>query len=174
MQPSGNGIEVTTNTGRVSINNNRLHGIGSSQYYYGAADSRDTYGIYYPLVNENMYCNVTNNICENKISSLSTRIFKSNNIEPNSKSTAYRLTENVEISDTFVHGIATSKTLSYSVPTGYLVNNIRVISMDPTSHAVQYDITIVGNIAIIKNNYSTDLTTKITFQVEYIKADSFI
>ncbi|MEE1125354.1 MAG: hypothetical protein U0L18_05380, partial [Acutalibacteraceae bacterium] len=153
--PTLHGIEVTTNTGRISINNNRIHNAGSSAYYYGETDTTQAYAINYPLVNENMYCNVSNNICENKENNLSARIFKSNNITNSSKSSAYRLTEEVTISDTFAANSATSKSISYTLPTGYIVNNIRVKTMNPLSHGVQYDITIIGNVAIIRNNYSS-------------------
>ena len=172
--PSGNGITATTNTGRICIDGNRLHAIGSSQYYYGPADTSDTYGIYYPLINENMYTSVTNNICENKISSISTRIFHTNNIVPNSKATAYRLTEDVTVNDTFTHGVVTTKTLSYTIPTGYVLNNIRVKSIDPSTHTAQYTITIIGSTAVIINNYSSNLTTTFVFEVEYVKSDSFV
>lgn len=172
--PSLHGIECTTNTGRISITNNRIHNAGSSQYYYGETDTTQAYAINYPLVNENMYCNVSNNICENRENNISSRIFKINNTTNSSKSSAYRLTEEISISDTFTANSSKSKTLSYTLPTGYVVNNIRVKTMNPTSHAVQYDITLVGGIAIIRNNYSSDLTTTINFEVEYVKQDSFI
>lgn len=170
--PTLNGIDANTNTGRININSNRIQRPGSTQYYYGTIDLNNLnhYGINYPLINENMYCLVTNNSCEDRENNLSSRIFSYDNITNSSITGKPLVTTALNISDTFQNGISTSKQLSYNIPVGYKVNNIRCVNIQPTSHAIQYDINyFTNNLITIKNNYSTSLTTIFTFEIDMIK-----
>lgn len=174
--PTLHGINVTTNTGRISIDNNRIQGEGVGTYYYGNEDlsSITHYCINYPLVNENMYCSVTNNVSERRENNISQRIFQSNNITNSSTTGKKVLFDTVTVSDTFTSGSSTSKTLSYSTPTGYRIANVRCKEISPTSHAVQYDINYFGNYLLtLKNNYESNLTTSFTFEIEFIKNELY-